>query len=107
MTYQLAFIGALAGIAALCGIVLMIRHERDAYLGRELRRAAGSESAARCAIESANLERLLRQKYDGEIDKAMRRGFRGQQQLPGNVVNFVPRVTNAGRAVNFTPDGAA
>lgn len=104
MTYELAFIGVLAGVAVLCVVIFMIRHERDAYLGRALRKAAGSEHAARMAIESANLDRLLNLKFEGEVDKAKRRKA---SRLPANVVRLVPRILNRGRKVNFEPDGAA
>ena len=106
MTYELAFIGVMCVIAVFCAIVFMIRHERDAYLGRELRKAAGTESAARMAIESANLDRLLSQKFSGERDQAQRRRP-SNHRLPPNVVRLVPRITSRGRELNFTPDGAA
>lgn len=98
MTFELALLGALAGIAVLCGLVVMIRHERDAWLGSELRRAAGSESAARMAIESANLDRLLSQKYENEFERTMRR------KPARNVLQFPP-ITNRGRPIHFTNDG--
>lgn len=106
MTFELTFIGVLAGIATICAITFMIRHECDAYLGRELRRAAGSESAARMAIESANLDRLLSKKFDGELEQAQRRRATGHR-LPPNVVRLVPRILNRGKPMHFEPPGAA
>jgi hypothetical protein len=107
MSSNLLFLGTIAGVALFCIIVFIARHERDAVLGKALRKAAGSESAARMAIESANLERLLRQKYDGETDKTMSRGFRALERLPHNVVRLAPRVTSRGKPLHFEPPGAA
>ncbi len=99
MTYELGFIGAWLGVVVFCVTTYMIRHERDAWLGRELRKAAGSESRARMAIESANLDRLLEQKFDRVMAKLPNR-------LPANVVPF--RILNRGQPVRFEPtDGAA
>ena len=106
MTYELAFIGSMIGCAVFCAIVLVARHEHHARLGRMLLEAAGSESAARMAIESANLNRLLERKYSGEMERAEKRRATGHR-LPPNVVRLVPRVTSRGREVHFTPDGAA
>lgn len=106
MSYELAFLGILVTLAVIMVIVYVIRQERDAWLGRQLRGAAGSEHAARLAIESANLDRLLSQKFDGELEQAQKRRASGHR-LPPNVVRLVPRITNRGREVTFTPDGAA
>lgn len=93
-----------AAVIVLIMLVLWSRHERDTIraqadcdLGRELRAAAGSESAARMAIESANLDRLLEQKYRAP-----------KPRLPANVVRMAPRVVQRGRPLHFEPtDGAA
>lgn len=106
MSPNLLFLGAIGGVALFCLIVFIARHERDAMLGRQLRKAAGSESAARRAIESANLDRLLEQKFSGELERAEKRRTTGHR-LPPNVVRLTPRVTSRGREVHFTPDGAA
>lgn len=93
-----------AAVIVLIALYLMSRHEHEARLGRMLLDAAGSEHAERMAIESANLDRLLSQKYEGELDRAKRHhGTR----LPSNVVRLAPRILNRGRTVNFTPDGDA
>lgn len=94
----------LTALVVMICLACMWHADHDAYLGRALRKAAGSEAAARMAIESANLDRLLSQKYEGELDRAKRRQG---NRLPANVVRLVPRVTSRGRVVNFTPDGDA
>ena len=102
-----------AAVSVLALLTLWGRYERDsirasheAAIGRELLAAAGDESHARCVIESANLERLLRKKYDAETDKAMRRGFRTLHKVPRNVLRF-PAITSHGRPLNFDDKGAA
>lgn len=104
MTYDLAFIGALIGIAVFCAVVVFIRQEHEARLGRMLLQAAGGESGARMAIESANLDRLLERKFDGELRETRRPSG---HRLPANVTRIAPRILNRGRKVNFEPDGAA
>lgn len=93
-------------IVMIC-LAYMWHADQDAELGRELRAAAGSESGARMAIESANLDRLLSAKYENEFERAMRRGTRTlHNKLPRNVLRFPP-ITDRGREVKFTPNGDA
>lgn len=92
-----------AAVIVLIGLTYMWHADHDAQLGRELRNAAGSESAARMAIESANLDRLLSQKYQTEFERAM---VRQPNKLPRNVLRF-PQITNRGNPVRFEGPGAA
>jgi len=87
-----------AAVICLICVAVMYHADKDSELGRELREAAGSESAARMAIESANLDRLLSKKFEGEYGRAMRKP-------PRNVVPL--RIVNRGQPVRFEPPGAA
>lgn len=70
-------ISALIGIGAMSLVVAIVRHEKDAALGRRLLAAAGSEDLARLAIAEANAERLIRQRaLDQATDDVFRRGAR-------------------------------
>lgn len=100
--FTLLMVGA--AVVVLVALCFLYRQEHEAQLGRMLLEAAGTEHAARMAIESANLDRLLNLKFEGEVDKAKRRKA---SRLPANVVRLVPKITNRGREVHFTPDGAA
>lgn len=104
MNLELGFLGVIAGIGMLCVVVFMVRHERDAYLGRALRKAAGTEHGARMAIESANLDRLLEQKFTGELVKARKPQ---SNRLPANVTRLVPRIPRRVRSAHFEPPSAA
>lgn len=96
-----------AAVIVIFALCLMYRWECDAMLGKALREAAGSEKAARMAIESANLDRLLSKKYENEFERAMRRGTRTlHNKLPRNVLRFPP-ITDRGRPIHFEPPGAA
>lgn len=96
----------LAAVVVMICLTFMWHADQDAELGRALREAAGSEHRARMAVESANLDRLLEQKFDGELAKAERRRATGHK-LPSNVIRIAPRILNRGQPVHFEPPGAA
>lgn len=102
MNAQLLFACVMAVLALIGGIAFLIRHERDAYLGRKLREAAGTEERARQAIEDARMSRelaeaLLARKAAAAFNRVHR----------PNVVRFAPRVTSRGRPLHFEPPSAA
>ncbi len=103
MTFDQLFALVLVVAAVIVAICLahMWRADLDAEIGRELRLSAGSAAGVRMAIESANLDRLLEQKFDRVMAKLPHR-------LPANVARIAPRILNRGRVVRFEPtDGAA
>lgn len=70
------------GSALLGLVVVIVRHERDAWLGRRLIEAAGSEDLAKLAIAEARAERLVREKaLEKATDDVFGRGFRTAEAL--------------------------
>lgn len=67
----------IVGTLLLCLIVAVVRHEKDAWIGRRLVEAAGSDGLANLAIAEARRERLLREKaLNAATDAVFRRGIR-------------------------------
>lgn len=99
MTYQLAFIGALIGIATFCALIVMIRHEQDAWIGRRLREAAGSRVAIERAITETATQRQLEERCARELEQALR------YPRVSNVTPF--RIVERGKPTRFEPGDAA
>lgn len=85
MNLQLAFLGALIGIAVLC-VIVFLGHVASYYWNwRRLIKAAGGEKHAAWAIEQARFDFLLRTKLD-RIDNQ-----RDAMKAAKNVRLLVPR----------------
>lgn len=73
----LILVSAILGFGMLCLFVAIARHEKDAWLGRRLVEAAGSDDLAKLAIVEARAERQLREAaLNKATDDVFRRGAR-------------------------------
>jgi hypothetical protein len=69
---HLLFLGSMLALALAGAAVTLLRYARDAHVGRQLRHAAGSDAAARVAIDDVRMARELRERIERQREQAAR-----------------------------------
>lgn len=78
----LIMVSFILGFCVLALVISVVRHEKDAWLGRRLVDAAGSEELANLVIVETTAERLARERFrNREIERAFGQGIKGAAKL--------------------------